>query len=104
MFKNPAVIGLTNGRFHCRHIPNLALLVTFVGDAHNVHICLKPEADAAEAAAAALAKHRLLLQRSSQWPWCWTRVGRPPPSRSQHLDWQTGAIQPHWLDRGLQTG
>ncbi|MHB8395298.1 MAG: hypothetical protein ACYDC5_12570, partial [Candidatus Dormibacteria bacterium] len=30
MFKNPDVIGLTKGQFHYRHIPNVALLVTFM--------------------------------------------------------------------------
>ena len=65
-FKNPDVIGLTKGQFHLRHIPNLALLVTFMWGAHNLHIWLKREADAAKAAAAALKNHRLLPRRSSQ--------------------------------------
>ena len=65
-FKNPDVIGLTKGQFHYRHIPNLSLLVTFMWGAHNRHIWLKREADAAKAAAAALRNHRLLPRRSSQ--------------------------------------
>ncbi len=64
--KNPDVIGLTKGQFHYRHIPNLSLLVTFMWGAHNLHIWLKREADAAKAAAAALRNHRLLPRRSSQ--------------------------------------
>ena len=64
--KNPDVIGLTKGQFHYRHIPNLSLLVTFMWGAHNLHIWLKREADAAKAAAAALENHRLLPRRSSQ--------------------------------------
>ena len=65
-FKNPDVIGLTKGQFHYRHIPNLSLLVTFMWGAHNRHIWLKREADAAKAAAASLRNHRLLPRRSSQ--------------------------------------
>ena len=65
-FKNPDVIGMTKGQFHYRHIPNLSLLVTFMWGAHNLHIWLKREADAAKAAAAALKNHRLLPRRSSQ--------------------------------------
>ena len=63
---NQDVIGLTKGQFHYRQIPNLALLVTFMWGAHNLHIWLKREADAAKAAAAALKKHRLLPRRSSE--------------------------------------
>ncbi|HUY10214.1 MAG TPA: hypothetical protein VMW80_12370 [Candidatus Dormibacteraeota bacterium] len=44
----------------------MALLVTFMWGAHNLHIWLKRERDAAKAAAAALKKHRLLPRRSSQ--------------------------------------
>ena len=65
-FKNPDVIGLTKGQFHYRHIPNVALLVTFMWGAHNLHLWMKREEDAARAAAAALKNHRLLPRRSSQ--------------------------------------
>ena len=65
-FKNPDVIGMTKGQFHYRHIPNVSLLVTFMWGAHNLHIWLKRERDAAKAAAAALRKHRLRPRRSSQ--------------------------------------
>jgi hypothetical protein len=65
-FKNPDVIGMTKGQFHYRHIPNLSLLVTFMWGAHNLHIWLKRERDAAKAAAAALKKHRLRPRRSAQ--------------------------------------
>jgi len=66
MFKNPDVIGLTKGQFHYRHIPNVALLVTFMWGAHNLHLWLKRERDAAKAAAAMLSKQRLRPRRSSQ--------------------------------------
>ena len=65
-FKNPDVIGLTKGQSHYRHIPNMVLLVTFMWGAHNLHLWMKREEDAAKAAAAALKKHRLLPRRSSQ--------------------------------------
>jgi hypothetical protein len=65
-FKNPDVIGMTKGQFHYRHIPNVSLLVTLMWGAHNLHIWLKRERDAAKAAAAALKKHRLRPRRSSQ--------------------------------------
>ncbi len=64
-FKNPDVIGLTKGQFHYRHLPNVALLVTFMWGAHNLHLWMKREEDAARAAAAILRKHRLLPRRSS---------------------------------------
>jgi len=64
--KNPDVIGLTKGQFHYRHIPNLALLVTFMWGAHNLHLWLKREEDAAKAAAAMLRKQRGRPRRSSQ--------------------------------------
>ena len=65
-FKNPDVIGLTKGQFHYWHIPKMALLVTFMWGAHNLHLRMKREEDSAKAAAAALKKHRLLPRRSSQ--------------------------------------
>ena len=66
MFKNPDVIGLTKGQFHYRHIPNVALLVTFMWGAHNLHLWLKREQDAARSAAAMLRKQRGQPRRSSQ--------------------------------------
>ena len=65
-FKNPDVIGMTKGQFHYRHVPNVALLTTFMWGAHNLHIWLKRAREAALAAAAALRKHRLRPRRSSQ--------------------------------------
>ena len=65
-FKNPDVIGMTKGQFHYRHVPNVALLATLMWGAHNLHIWLKREREAALAAAAALRKHRLRPRRSSQ--------------------------------------
>ena len=43
----------------------MALLVTFMWGAHNLHLWMKREEDAARAAAAILRKHRLLPRRSS---------------------------------------
>ena len=65
-FKNPDVIGMSKGQFHYRHLPNVSLLVTFMWAAHNLHIWLKREREAARAAAAALRRRRLLPRRGSQ--------------------------------------
>jgi hypothetical protein len=49
-FKNPDVIGMTKGQFHHRHLPNVALLATFMWGAHNLHIWLdQPDASVGSA-------------------------------------------------------
>lgn len=64
-FKNPDVIGLTKGQFHYRHLPNVSLLVTLMWGAHNLHIWLKREREAAKEAAARLLTSRKLPRRSA---------------------------------------